>query len=146
MSGYIYVMESGDGYCKIGRTIHPETRKGNIESSTGLLITNEFYIKVNGCDEQAEKAAHDHFRLNNVFLEWFNVDFNDTCSELSQLLGCKFKKKQPSISKVKKQRGVTFDDIEWDAIKQAASNTGYTTVTSYLREVVMKQVKKDVKK
>ncbi len=50
------------------------------------------------------------------------------------------------MSKVKKQRGFTADDQEWEAIKLASVKKGFTTTTSYMREVLMNQVKKDLKK
>ena len=50
------------------------------------------------------------------------------------------------MSRVKKQRGFTADDEEWDLITKASKKAGYTTVTSYMREHVLKQAKKDIKR
>ena len=50
------------------------------------------------------------------------------------------------MSRVKKQRGFTADDDEWDLITRASKNAGYTTVTSYMREHMLKQARKDIKR
>lgn len=137
---FVYVAESGDGYCKIGMSETPEARVKSIESVTGLSITRLHFER---CEDKklSEKTCHDKLANFRLFGEWFNIDFADAVSVLMDST-CESSKDKSGKQKPK-QRGLAFTDDDWQMIAEAAKKQGYTTIASYVREVLIKKAKKD---
>ena len=76
---FIYVAETGKGYCKIGKSDDPRVRVRNISYLTGLKFTKLKFFECEHDAYYAESLCHEELRQYNSFLEFFNVDFDDAC-------------------------------------------------------------------
>lgn len=74
---FIYVAESGKGFCKVGKTNNPDLRLRSIENEMGIKITNFKYFHCGFGALFAERAFHETLKDFNIFGEWFSLDFND---------------------------------------------------------------------
>lgn len=79
MPSYIYVMESGVGYCKIGKSDNPEFRVKVIEGEMGISITRMQKFECAGDPLKTESEAHSTLAQSSLFREWFYIDFEDAC-------------------------------------------------------------------
>ena len=81
---YVYVAESGDGYCKIGRSINPELRLSQLENEFPFGFTSFLSVKVDNPD-YAEAEAHKILKSKNLFREFFSVGFDDAVKIVESL-------------------------------------------------------------
>lgn len=74
----IYIMQQGNGWCKIGITKEFEQRKETIQRQSGHKIVRSFITdKCSNC-RQLENMVHEYFKEVRGYGEWFDVDF-DVC-------------------------------------------------------------------
>lgn len=88
---YIYIAESGCGYCKVGKSIDPVKRMQTVKSETGLTVTRFEYFKCEGDSLSSESHCHKLLSDNSVFGEWFNIDFDKACELAVISSGINFK-------------------------------------------------------
>lgn len=113
MPSYIYVMESGDGFCKVGKSDNPELRLKTIESDMGISIKRLEKFRCNGNALATERKVHKELKSQSMFGEWFYVDFN---------FACEISKAEASVShKERKKAGGVIQRIHPKTAKRLAS-------------------------
>ena len=137
--GYVYVAESGDGFCKIGKSNNPEARMSTIECSTGLKITRWAAFECVSDAVKTERFVHRKFPSNSVFGEWFEVCFDDAvsvCYEASkdESIGF-FEVKNKPIPVIQ----VTENQRKW--IDSEIKRTG-NSESSIIRSLIQEKVEK----
>lgn len=83
--GYVYILLADDNTVKIGITVHPYKRIGQIETSSGKEIVD--WTISNPCLNYAdiEVKLHRHFGESRLKGEWFNIKYNDAVKELNDM-------------------------------------------------------------
>tara|TARA_R110002074_G_scaffold105666_1_gene228234 strand:+ start:228 stop:641 length:414 start_codon:yes stop_codon:yes gene_type:complete len=132
----IYIFESGNGYCKIGCSEDPESRKRSIEYATGLACTR--FISFRHLSEMlpTEKEIHKELSVNSVFGEWFSIDFESAEIVVSKCCKMKIEKKNsapkvmPVVQPTEKQR-------KWlDEEKKRTGNSEASIVRGLIQEKI----------
>lgn len=74
--GYVYLIQSSDGYWKIGRTIDPDDRMRTFNVKLPFGVEYKHLIP---CDDYyaAEKLLHDRYDHRRVNGEWFSLTESD---------------------------------------------------------------------
>ena len=90
---HLYIMQSADGFLKIGRSKHPQVRRRSLQSERRCAIALVLRVANRGCDEQATLRAMAAFSAGG---EWLR-DTTEARAALQALFGdaLKFRTKMP---------------------------------------------------
>ena len=81
----IYVLLANDGSVKIGVSNNVEHRKRTLENYTGKTIQEYYYTPLCSNPFEIESSAHNYFKENRIYGEWFDIDYNDACEYVRDL-------------------------------------------------------------
>lgn len=76
--GYVYILQSEDGYRKIGRTINPQRRIPELQIQLPHKVRQEFLLMCAlGQERNVERLLHQKFSSKRVNGEWFKLTQED---------------------------------------------------------------------
>ena len=81
----VYVLLADDGSVKIGVSNNVEYRKHVLENYTGKNITKTYFTPPCSNSFAIEKLSHTYFQENRIYGEWFNIDYSEACTYVSNL-------------------------------------------------------------
>ena len=81
----IYVLLADDGTVKIGVSNNVNHRKRTIENYTGKIIQKFYYTSLCSNPFEIESNAHNHFKSNRIYGEWFDIDYDSACEYVKYL-------------------------------------------------------------
>lgn len=93
--GFVYVMESGVGFCKIGFAKDVESRKMFIQSEMGINITRTHKFN-SSSPRHDEQKIHKMLSTNRLFREWFYISFEDEVVFITENINKKMRLNTPS--------------------------------------------------
>lgn len=96
---HIYVLLSKNKNVKIGVSKNIIKRISAIEGASGYKIVDYFITEKCSNSYEIEHMAHQYFRDNRLFGEWFKVDFNNAVSVVKELYAKHSKILQRNIEK-----------------------------------------------
>ena len=136
----IYVAESGDGYCKIGKSDNPENRMRQIELSSGLRITRWKEFSCNSDSLKTERLAQKEASQHHVFGEWFAISFEEAVEICRNASLTSNINENNDKQKVIPQWIPTINQRKHLAYKAAEEGT---TITGYIKQLVNADMRKN---
>lgn len=82
---HVYVFLSENGNIKIGVSKNVEKRISAIKGASGYKIVDCFITEKCSNAFEIESMAHEYFKKNRLFGEWFNADFNKAVKVVKDL-------------------------------------------------------------
>ncbi len=143
---YIYVLESGENYCKVGKTINPELRVDQIKCTTGLDITRVKFFECKGEPFVSERMAQKELEPLSCFLEWFRCPFELACDVVEKHSKIEYKSdKKGKPVKIHESVHVMLEEIIKSGYEHKGMPHKKPSKASIVTELVSKLHKKECK-
>ena len=123
---HVYVLLANDNSVKIGVSNNVEHRKHVIENYIGKEIVKYHYTPLCSNPFKIENMAHKYFNKNNIYGEWFDIDYEEACRYVESLFDLcasfSYKSKKYENEKIdkifEKVRLTTNNTLSLDEIKE----------------------------